>query len=117
MAAMNPLEAPTVTVDELPAAAVLLDCREDGEWAAGHIDGAVHIPMNEIPARLSAGSNELRPERQIVVVCKVGGRSAHVAGWLNRNGYDALNLDGGMLAWATSGRPMITTDGNTPHVA
>ncbi|MDT4910370.1 MAG: hypothetical protein QOI69_3611, partial [Pseudonocardiales bacterium] len=37
--------------------------------------------------------------------------------WLNRNGYDAVNLDGGMLAWATSGRPMITADGSTPYVA
>ena len=53
---MNPLQVPTVTVDEVPAAAVLLDCREDAEWAAGHIDGAVHIPMNEIPTRLADGS-------------------------------------------------------------
>jgi rhodanese-related sulfurtransferase len=114
---MNPFNVPTVTVDELPAAAVLLDCREDGEWAAGHIDGATHIPMNQIPTRLADGSAELTPERQIVVVCKVGSRSAHVAGWLNRNGYDALNLGGGMLAWAASGRPMITADGSTPYVA
>jgi rhodanese-related sulfurtransferase len=114
---MNPFEVPTVTVAALPAAAVLLDCREDGEWAAGHIDGAVHIPMNQIPTRISDGSNALAPERQIVVVCRVGSRSAHVANWLNRNGYDALNLDGGMLAWTTSGRPMITTDGSTPYVA
>jgi rhodanese-related sulfurtransferase len=114
---MNPFEVPTVTVDQLPAAAMLLDCREDGEWAAGHIDGAVHIPMNEIPTRLADASAKVTPERQIVVVCKVGSRSAHVAGWLNRNGYDAVNLDGGMLAWATSGRPMITDDGSTPYVA
>jgi rhodanese-related sulfurtransferase len=114
---MNPFAVPTVTVAELPAAAVLLDCREDGEWAAGHIDGAIHIPMNEIPARLADGSADVTPERQIVVVCKVGSRSAHVAAWLNRNGYDAANLDGGMLAWATSGRPMITSDGSSPYVA
>ncbi|MCW2644150.1 MAG: hypothetical protein QOG07_2543 [Pseudonocardiales bacterium] len=114
---MNPLQVPTVTVDELPAAAVLLDCREDGEWAAGHIDGALHIPMNQIPTRLADGSSAFAPEQPIVVVCKVGSRSAHVAAWLNRNGYDAVNLDGGMLAWATSGRPMITADGSTPYVA
>ncbi|MDQ2749639.1 MAG: rhodanese-like domain-containing protein [Actinomycetota bacterium] len=110
---MNPFGVPTVSVADVPEAAVLLDCREHGEWSAGHIGGAVHIPMNEIPIR----SSELSPHEQIVVVCKVGSRSAHVTGWLNRNGYDAVNLDGGMLAWATSGRPMITDDGSTPHVA
>ncbi len=106
-----------MSVAELPTPAVLLDCREDGEWAAGHIDGAVHIPMNEIPTRLADGSGAIIPDQQIVVVCKVGSRSAHVASWLNRNGFDAVNLDGGMLAWATSGRPMITADGSAPYVA
>jgi rhodanese-related sulfurtransferase len=114
---MNPFEVPTVTVDQMPAAAVLLDCREDGEWAAGHINGAIHIPMNEIPTRLAGASGALPPAQQIVVVCKMGGRSAHVASWLNRHGYDALNLDGGMLAWATSGRPMTTDNGSAPYVA
>lgn len=114
---MNPLNVPTVTIDDLPAGALLLDCREDEEWQAGHIDGAVHVPMNEIPARLQYGPGELTPQRQVVVVCKVGSRSAHVADWLNRNGFDAVNLDGGMLAWATSGRPMITDDGSPAFVA
>lgn len=106
-----------VSVDAVPATAVLLDCREDAEWAAGHIEGAVHIPMNEIPARLADGSAELTRRRQIVVVCKVGSRSAHVADWLNRIGYDAVNLDGGMLAWARSGGPMIAPDGRAQFVA
>ena len=106
-----------MAVDEMPARAVLLDCREDEEWAAGHIDGAVHVPMNEIPNRVTHDPGALTPERQIVVVCKMGGRSAHVAGWLNRNGFDAVNLDGGMLAWATSGRPMISDDGGPSYVA
>ncbi|PZS26105.1 MAG: sulfurtransferase [Pseudonocardiales bacterium] len=114
---MNPFQVPTVSVDDVPADAVLLDCREDDEWAAGHIAGAVHVPMNELPARLAAGATELTLERRIVVVCKVGSRSAHVAGWLNRNGYDALNLDGGMLAWATATRSMVTDDGRPPYVA
>lgn len=106
-----------MTVDDMPAGAIVLDCREDQEWVAGHIDGAVHVPMSEIPSRLARDAGELTPQRHIVVVCKMGARSAHVAGWLNRNGYDAVNLDGGMLAWAASGRPMITADGGTPCVA
>lgn len=114
---MNPFEVPAVSVEEVPAGAVLLDCREDDEWAAGHIAGAVHVPMSDIPRRLAGAPGDLTPERQIVVVCKVGSRSAHVAGWLNRNGFDAVNLDGGMLAWATAGRPMITDDDRPPYVA
>lgn len=106
-----------MTVDHIPAGALLLDCREDGEWDAGHIDGAVHIPMSEIPARLKYGPGELQPERHVVVICKVGSRSAHVAAWLNNNGFDAVNLEGGMLAWASAGRTMITDDGRPPHLA
>jgi len=114
---VNPFEVPTVSVEQMPAGAVLLDCREDAEWAAGHIDGAVHVPMNQIPDRLSYGHGELTAQRQIVVICKMGSRSAHVASWLNRNGYDAVNLDGGMLAWATAGHPMVRDDAARPYVA
>jgi rhodanese-related sulfurtransferase len=110
-------EVPTVSVDQIPADALLLDCREDDEWDAGHIDGATHVPMSEIPARLKYGPGEIVPERTIVVVCKVGSRSAHVTAWLNDNGFDAVNLDGGMLAWASAGRPMTTDDGRAPQVA
>jgi rhodanese-related sulfurtransferase len=114
---MDPAEVPTVPVDAVPADAVLLDCREDEEWTAGHIDGAVHIPMNQIPHRLSYEPGDLTPQARIVVVCKMGGRSAHVTAWLNQNGFNAVNLDGGMLAWATSGRPMVSSSGEHPHVA
>jgi rhodanese-related sulfurtransferase len=76
----------------------------------------VHVPMDEIPNRVSDQPDVLSPDRQIVVVCKMGGRSAQVTGWLNRNGYRAVNLDGGMLAWATAGRPMTSEDGAPPRV-
>jgi rhodanese-related sulfurtransferase len=112
-----PFEVPTVTVDQIPAEAVLLDCREDDEWAAGHIAGAVHVPMNQLPNRLAYDPGILTPETRIVAVCKVGSRSAHVAAWLNQNGYDAVNLSGGMLAWAAAGRPMTTESGAAPQVA
>jgi rhodanese-related sulfurtransferase len=114
---VHPFDVPTVTVDALPEGAVLLDCRENDEWTAGHISGAVHVPMNDVPQRVAGRSGELTPEATIVVVCKMGGRSAHVAAWLNSNGFDAVNLDGGMLAWATSGRAMVSEDGAPPRVA
>jgi len=70
---------PTVTVTSIPDGAVLLDCREHDEWDAGHIDGAVHVPMNSIPSRLQFDPGPLTPDATIVVVCKVGSRSAMVA--------------------------------------
>jgi rhodanese-related sulfurtransferase len=97
---------PTVDVGSVPADAVLLDVREDDEWAAGHIAGAVHVPMMRLPQRLQYEPGELTPQRPIVVVCKMGGRSAQVTAWLRHQGYDAANLAGGMLAWEAAGRPM-----------
>jgi rhodanese-related sulfurtransferase len=47
----------------------------------------------------------------------MGGRSAQVTAWLNQQGWQAANLEGGMLAWATAGRPMVSEDGQPPRVA
>lgn len=114
---MHPSDVPTVTIDAIPDGAVLLDCREHEEWTAGHIDGAVHVPMNQLPQRLNYEPGALTPDSTIVVVCKMGSRSAYVAAWLNGNGFDAVNLAGGMLAWAHAGRAMISEDGRVPFVA
>jgi rhodanese-related sulfurtransferase len=114
---MPAFHVPTVTVTQLPTDAVVLDCREHDEWDAGHIDGAVHVPMNAIPSRLQFDPGPLTPDADIVVVCKVGSRSAMVTDWLNRNGFRAANLDGGMLAWAAAGRPMVSETGGSPHIA
>ncbi|HEY3629699.1 MAG TPA: rhodanese-like domain-containing protein [Jatrophihabitantaceae bacterium] len=109
---MRPFEVPTVSVQDLPADAVLLDVREPDEWAAGHVDGARHIPMNDIPRRTA----ELDQDTDLVVVCKVGGRSAQVTAYLNQQGYRATNLDGGMLAWAAARRPMVSDTSAAPTV-
>jgi rhodanese-related sulfurtransferase len=109
---MRPFDVPTVSVQDLPADAILLDVREPDEWAAGHVEGARHIPMNDIPRRTA----ELDQDTDIVVVCKVGGRSAQVTAWLNQQGYRATNLDGGMLAWAAARRPMVSDTSTPPAV-
>jgi rhodanese-related sulfurtransferase len=109
---MRPFEVPTVSVQDLPADAVLLDVREPDEWAAGHVEGAQHIPMNDIPRRTA----ELDQDTDLVVVCKVGGRSAQVTAYLNQQGYRATNLDGGMLAWAAARRPMVSDPSAPPAV-
>ncbi len=113
---MHPGQLPTVRVDEIPDDAVLLDVREDEEWAAGRIAGAVHIPMMQVPQRLSDDPGPVTPDAPVVVVCKVGGRSAQVTAWLRRQGYDAVNLEGGMLAWEAAGRPMEADGPGEPAV-
>ncbi len=68
---------PTTAVTDLPEDATVLDVREDDEWAAGHIAGALHIPMGQVPQRL-----EDLPEGQLHVVCRSGGRSQRTAVWV-----------------------------------
>jgi rhodanese-related sulfurtransferase len=105
---------PEVGATEVPADAYLLDVRESEEWAAGHAPDAVHLPMMEIPARLA----EIPADRDVVVVCRVGGRSAQVVQYLRQRGHDNVrNLAGGMMAWAGAGRPMVSEDGGAPQVA
>jgi len=80
----------------------LVDVRYDKEWKAGHIEGAVHIPEDDLEERL----DELDRSRPIVTVCRAGTRSEEAAEWLRGQGFDAQNLDGGMLAWKWAGLPM-----------
>jgi DMSO/TMAO reductase YedYZ molybdopterin-dependent catalytic subunit/rhodanese-related sulfurtransferase/glyoxylase-like metal-dependent hydrolase (beta-lactamase superfamily II) len=84
--------------------ALLLDVREPDEWYAEHAPGASFIPMGRVRAR----QHELPRDRQIVVVCRSGGRSAAVTASLRRSGFDAVNLAGGMCAWAAAGLPVVS---------
>ncbi|GAA2083639.1 rhodanese-like domain-containing protein [Aeromicrobium halocynthiae] len=90
--------------DPLPADLVVLDVREQHEWDAGHIEGARHVPLGDVPARV----DELDPTVRTLVVCHVGGRSARASAWLAQQGYDVVNLAGGMDAWQGAGRPVVT---------
>jgi rhodanese-related sulfurtransferase len=111
---------PSVSAADVAAGAYVIDVREPYEWQAGHMtqgpDGVaelVHMPMGEVQQRLA----EIPVEREVVVVCKVGGRSAQVVGYLNQVGRNAVNLDGGMHAWAAAGRPMVSESGGPASVA
>ncbi len=90
-------------------AAILLDVRENDEWELGHAPGAVHIPMVDVPAR----REELDIDAEIYVVCRQGGRSVEVARYLAYIGYEAIQVNGGMVAWQQAGRPLVT-DGDHP---
>jgi rhodanese-related sulfurtransferase len=94
-------------LDLVRSDAILLDVREDHEWAAGHAPEATHIPMSRIAER----ATDLPADKTIVCVCHVGARSAAVAAALNRAGWNALNLAGGMESWAASGLPVVDREG------
>ncbi len=110
------MSVPTVAVsgvpDPLPEELTVLDVREDFEWQAGHIDGALHVPLGELPDRIGEVG-----DGQTLVVCKVGGRAGQAVAWRAEQGYDGVNLDGGMLDWAAAGRPMVREPGAAPPVA
>ncbi|MQS13159.1 rhodanese-like domain-containing protein [Streptomyces kaniharaensis] len=104
-------QIPSADAASVPADAVLLDVREQDEWDAGHVDGALHIPMSQVIARLG----EL-PDERLYVLCRVGGRSAQVVQYLVQQGRDAVNVDGGMYAWEGAGRPMVSSSGRDAYV-
>jgi rhodanese-related sulfurtransferase len=107
------MSIPTVEISGVPdpLPVPVLDVWEDVEWDAGHIEGALHIPLSELPARVGEV-----PEGQFLVTCKVGGRSAQAVAWLNQQGHEAVNLAGGMLDWEAAGRPMVSETGAPPQV-
>ncbi|MFF8951316.1 rhodanese-like domain-containing protein [Streptomyces sp. NPDC014940] len=111
-----------VTVDEAhrrtqgpEAPAVLLDVRERDEWNAGHAPGAVLAPLS----RLTAG--EALPaaarQRPLVVICRSGHRSRRAAELLAQGGAEAVDVKGGMKAWAAAGHPVVDERGNHGSIA
>jgi adenylyltransferase/sulfurtransferase len=77
-------------------APVIVDVREPAEFEICRIPGAVLIPLQQLPSRLG----ELDPAQEVVLHCKVGGRSANATAYLQRAGFTrARNLTGGILAW------------------
>lgn len=107
---MHP-QVPTVQVsdvpDPIPDDVAVLDVREQEEWDYGHIEGAVHLPVLQLVPRL----DEVPFGQRLLVVCKIGGRSMQAVDYLVRKGYDAVNLDGGMVEWVAAGRPMVSETG------
>ena len=101
-----------VAVEDISKDARILDVREDYEWEAGHVDGAIHIPLDTLPDRF----NELDPDQDLAVICRSGGRSARATAWLESHGYSAVNVTGGMGAWFEAGKPMVSDNGQDPTV-
>ena len=90
----------------------IVDVRWPNEWEAGRIEGALHIPQDEIDDRLG----EIDRDRPIVTVCLSGSRSAAAVEQLRAEGLEAENLDGGVQAWADAGLPLVADDGRPGKV-
>lgn len=106
-------ETPTVHVTDLSDEALVVDVREPEEWAAGHAPGAVHIPLGDIPARLA---DLPVTEESLPVICRTDGRSGRAVQWLVQQGFDVVNVEGGMQAWSRAGKPLTSSSTDDPHV-
>ncbi|HEX9041859.1 MAG TPA: rhodanese-like domain-containing protein [Trebonia sp.] len=104
---MIPVDTPEIDIDRLAeavrAGAAIVDVREPREYVAGHVPGAVLIPMGQLPGRVT----ELDRGAPVYVVCASGNRSATMTGFLRGAGFDAYSVAGGTTGWARSGRPVV----------
>lgn len=100
---LGTLEATRLINDE----ALVLDVREDKEWAVGHIPHAKHIPLGQLSSRL----NELEKYKgkPVVISCRSGHRSARACALLKKSGFENIhNLAGGIIAWEKANLPITT---------
>lgn len=107
--AANPGDAPEVREINreearklLDDGAQLIDVRADHEWEAGHIAGASHIPLDELPQR----AGEIEKERPVVLYCRGGNRSTMATAALAESGFDAVKLSEGITGWEEEGLPL-----------
>ena len=113
-----PVDSPTPEVSAQDAIAlvasgtVLLDVREHNEWHAGHAPDARLLPMSQIQSRV----DEVPEDTPLLVICHSGARSARVTDWLVREGYDAANVSGGMVAWHLAGGEIESEGPDAPRI-
>lgn len=81
----------------------LLDVREPDEYEAGHIPGITLMPVGDVAARLS----EIPRDKEVIVTCRTGNRSAQIADFLRDQGFTNVhNMEGGIVAWQEAGYPI-----------
>lgn len=85
--------------------AVVIDVRTDDEYNSGHVPGARHIPLNELPGQLNQLA-ELK-DKDVYLICAVGGRSSRATQLLAKEGFQhPINVEGGTNAWREAGYPL-----------
>ena len=109
---MNEPTVPEIDVEQLARrreeGAFVLDVREPYEYEAGHVPGAVLIPLGEVVAR----HDEVPADQEVYVICQVGARSARAAEFLNGSGHRTTNVAGGTRSWVEAG--FGVTEGGNP---
>jgi rhodanese-related sulfurtransferase len=102
------MEVPEIDVARLAEVwvdgAPLIDVREPDEYTAGHVPGAVLVPLATVPERL----DDVPSEGPVYVICAKGGRSMRAAEFYRTQGIDAVNVAGGTSAWIEAGEPTST---------
>lgn len=84
----------------------VFDVREPDEYVEGHVPGAPLVPLGDVAERV----DEFPTDREVLIICKSGGRSARAAEHLRAQGVDAVNVAGGTMAWIEAGNPVVTGD-------
>jgi rhodanese-related sulfurtransferase len=100
--------SPSEAFELLEGNALLLDVRQENEWDAGHAPMASLIPLSELPDNV----DELPHDQLIICTCRSGGRSLRAATYLQENGFDVVNLTGGMQAWFAEDLPFESDSGD-----
>jgi len=91
--------------DRFAEGAFLLDVREQVEWEEAHVEGAVLIPLGELSAR----TEELPTDEDILIVCRSGNRSAQARDLLKQAGFErVISISGGINAWMAAGLPVVS---------
>lgn len=85
--------------------ALVLDVREDQEYAGGRVPHAKHIPLRQLSGRVQ--ELEKFKSKPIIAICRSGSRSGHGCSVLRKNGFEQVyNLSGGMMAWQQANMPV-----------
>ena len=100
------MEVPEIGIDELArlreSGVVLVDVRQPDEFERFRVPGATLIPLADVPERVE----EIPENERVYVICATGARSARAVDYLNRQGYDTVNVAGGSKAWLEAGLPV-----------
>lgn len=104
------MDVPQINIAEAArrhaAGTPVIDVREPDEYAEGHVPGAPLIPLGTLEDRVG----EVPSEGEVLVICKLGGRSNKAAEFLRSQGVDAVNIAGGTMAWIEAGERVVTGD-------
>lgn len=109
------MQIPEIDIAEaarrIGAGTPVFDVREADEYVTGHVPGAPLVPLSALGEHL----DRFPSTGEVLLICRSGGRSRQAAEVLRANGIDAINVDGGTMAWVEAGHPVV--EGQEPGSA